>query len=312
MAAQAGIGAAKRSLCQAILSGVRGGTSIAGSLRNRPRNAAPPLSEMELTLIDSAEKGGVLEMGFDHLAEHFRQDFQAKRRIQRALIYPVLLLHFALLVGIGITALLAQVNPNAPPGSGVAMVKQNLIWVGIGYGIAICGIWLLRNLGQQARTSSAADALFTRIPLFGSARRHQALARFCEVFRISLLSGLKMSEAWSGAGRASQSGTLLAAAEKGAGRLASGESLGKVVLSSQAAFPGDLARSFASADEAGQLDRDAAHWADFYRNAAAESMERLAEWAPKIFYWFVLGIAAWMVIRVALSYRNLLEGLMDF
>lgn len=306
---QPGNSTARRSVCEIILNGLQAGHSVAGALRDARRG--PKISEMEVSVIDAAERGGVLELGFQHLAEHYRQEDEARRRIRKALVYPVILLHFALLVGIGITALLENVSPNAEPGTGVQRVKQGLFWVLIGYALAILIFSFLKRLASQANTSAAADALFRRIPLFGSARRNQALARFCEVFRISLLAGLKMDQAWEGSGKASQSGVIRETSARGARRLAAGESLADVVLTSLDAFPGDLARSLASADEAGQLDRDAAHWADYYREAAAESVERLAEWAPKIFYWFVLGIAAWMVLRVAFSYFGMINGMRE-
>jgi type II secretory pathway component PulF len=138
------------------------------------------------------------------------------------------------------------------------------------------------------------------------------LARFCEVLHIYLLSGQRMDLAWERAGEASQSGQLRNYAKVSSHRLAAGESVGEVVSSARGALPGDLVRGLASADLAGALDQEAEQWADYFREAAGENLERFAEWAPKIFYWIVLLFAGGMVIRVALSYRDLLEGILDY
>ncbi len=95
-----------REICRAILNGTRSGKSMADALAE----SRYPVSNLEVAMVDAAERGGKLELGFRHLAEHFRQDAEARRRIRRALVYPLVLLHFALLVGIGITALLRTVG----------------------------------------------------------------------------------------------------------------------------------------------------------------------------------------------------------
>lgn len=301
-----------REICRALLEGTRSGKSMAESLVGVDRY---PISELEIAMIDAAERGGRLEVGFEHLAEYFRQENDARRRIRRAMIYPLVLLHFALVVGIGMTAVMRSLGSSLT-GSGSfdwkASVGNSLIWVGIGYAIAIGLIMIWRSLSQAAQTSASIDTWMQRLPLFGPVQRARGLARFCEVLHIYLLSGQRMDLAWRKAGEASQGGQLGEYAARTAPRLAGGESVGDVVASAGGALPGDFARGLASADLAGSLDLETARWAEYYREESAENVERLANWAPKFFYWMVLGIAAWMIIRVALSYNDLLSGLINF
>ncbi len=121
-----------------------------------------------------------------------------------------------------------------------------------------------------------------------------------------------MDLAWSRAGDASQSGQLRRYSRAASRRLAAGESVADVVADARGALPGDLVRGLASADLAGALDRETEQWAGYFRDASSESVERLAEWAPKLFYWLVLVIAAWMIIRVAMSYGQVLQDLINF
>ncbi len=308
---QGGADRLARSLCQAMLEGVRGGSTLAEGLAA----SRYPVSDLEVALVDAAEKGGKLEIGFRHLAEHFRQEAEARRRIRRAMIYPVVLLHFALLVGIGITAIYQTLGANLT-GRGSAdwrdSVVPALIWVGIGY-LAVVGLVLLwRSLSRAAHRSAAIDAWMKRVPLAGPVRRARSLARFSEVLHIYLLAGQRMSLAWEQAGAASQSGQLMRYASRSAERLKGGDSVSEVVEKARGVLPGDFARGLASADVAGALDEETAHWAEHFREEAAQNVERLAEWAPKIFYWFVLAIAAWMIIRVALSYFGIIQGMLDY
>ncbi|MCB1231613.1 MAG: type II secretion system F family protein [Verrucomicrobiae bacterium] len=308
---QSGPDRVARSLCQAMLDGVRSGTSLAEGLAR----SSYPVSELEFSMVDAAEKGGQLEIGFRHLAEHFRQETEARRRIRRALVYPIVLLHFALLVGIGITTMFRTLGAGLT-GKGSDNWRENLVpslvWVAIGYLVAIGLILVWRSLSKAAMHSASIDALIQRVPFAGPVRRARGLARFCEVLHIYLLSGQRMNEAWRQAGEASQSGQLKSYAIRSSERLKAGESVGDVVVSAGSAMPGDLVRGLGSADLAGALDRETAEWAKFYREETAENVERLAEWAPKFFYWFVLGIAAWMIIRAVLSYGQVIQDMLNW
>lgn len=305
---QPGADRTAREICAAILAGFQAGKSLADSLKA----SRYPVSEIEVAMVDAAERGGKLEVGFRHLAEHFRQEHEARRRIRRALIYPIFVLHLALIAGIGITALLRMVHPNAAENAGRDTVTTGLIWAGVGYGMAIILMVIWRNLARAAETSPSVDALLQRMPLAGPVRRCRSLARFCEVLHIYLLSGQRMNLAWATAGAASHSGLLRRFASVGAIRMASGESVSDVVADARGALPGDLVRGFSSADLAGSLDQEAEHWAEFYRAETGENLDRLAEWAPKLFYWFVMIFTAWMIIRMAMGYRDLLQGILDW
>jgi hypothetical protein len=67
----------------------------------------------------------------------------------------------------------------------------------------------------------------------------------------------------------------------------------------------------AAAEESGQLDRELAEWGRYYSESAGEAMDLLAEWAPKLFYWGILLLVAAMIIRAAMAYRDLIEGLLN-
>lgn len=308
--AQSGSDRLARSLSQAMLDGVRSGKTLAEGLAG----SRYPVSDLEVALVDAAERGGKLETGFRHLAEHFRQENEARRRMRRAMVYPLILLHFALVVGIGMSAMFQTLGASLT-GEGStdwkASVATGLIWVGIGYGVALGLIIAWKSLSKMAGRSAAIDRWMNRVPLAGPVRRARSLARFSEVLHLYLLSGQRMDLAWEQAGHASQSGRLRTFAIPASRRLKSGDSVTDVVADARGALPNDLVRGLASADVAGALDMETARWTEHYREEAAQNVERLAEWAPKLFYWLVLGIAAWMIIKVALSYYGIIEDMLN-
>lgn len=305
---QRGADPVAREICRAILEGLKSGKTVAEALRG----SRLPVTELEVSLVDAAEKGGRLETGFRHLAEHFRQEAEARRRIRRAMVYPLFLFHFAFLVGVGITALLRQVSPEAGETVGRATVLSGLAWLGAVYALVAVLAALAKVAAAAAEGKPWVDALMRRLPLSGPVRTSRGLARFCEVLYLYLLSGQRRDLAWSAAGRASRSGSLKVFALRTAPRLGAGESVHEILGEPGVPLPGDLAGGLASADLAGALDEETARWSDHYRAAAAEHLEHFMVWVPKLFYGVVLVYGAAMAIRVALSYRDLIQSVLDW
>lgn len=114
------------------------------------------------------------------------------------------------------------------------------------------------------------------------------------------------------AGRASGTGRIRKASRTGAGSVAGGDLLATAIYTS----PGG---HFPTSSSAGsQQPRNQGNWIarwrsgrDFFSESAAEAMDQLGEWTPKLFYWVVLLLVAWLIIRGALAYRDLLMNLIE-
>ena len=108
------------------------------------------------------------------------------------------------------------------------------------------------------------------------------------------------------AGGSSSSGQILKASSLGVEKIKAGETLASAMQSVAGTFPGDFWRSVQNAELAGVLDEDFIRWTEYYRLTAVESVERLADWAPRIFYWAVMLVVAFIIIKMALAYQGLI------
>ncbi len=301
---------AERKLYESFLAGIREGRSLAGALSS----AGALVSPLEREVIEAAESGGRLEAGFGHLAEYFRRLDRTRRRILRGLAYPLLLVHLAIPVSTLASTVFGsfRLDGEAPEGifrealsaSGWSMLT---LWAFLA--VAIASGWALVRLGRR---DPRADALLRRIPLLGKARVASSMERFSQVFGIFLLSGRTMSTSLEGAARAAGSGLIGRAGREGASVVAAGEPLAEALLVDPAAFPPEFVRGMAAAEDSGQLDRELSEWSLHYAEAAAEAMDQLAEWTPKLLYWGVLALVAWLVLRAGFAYFELIEGLLNF
>jgi type II secretory pathway component PulF len=279
-----------------VKDGLDAGKSIAESVADAPL----PISPLESRLIAAAEKGGRVEDGFAHLAHYFEIVDRNAQRIRTGLVYPVILLHLAVVL----PAIPAAVAGGGWRGFATTVAVQLVVL----YIAAAIGAVVFRRLAARAQTDPAPDRLLNRIPLVGAARRNSALSRFCKVFEIFVLAGQRTSEATSAAGQASGSGVLQAASHRVESSLADGNPLGPELLAYPEAFPNPLARSLATAEESGTLEKDLHRWASLFQTNADEAMTRLSDWGTKLIYAFAVIFVAWQVIRLFTGYLGYLNS----
>jgi type II secretory pathway component PulF len=124
-----------------------------------------------------------------------------------------------------------------------------------------------------------------------------AMARFTKVYHTCLLAGLSMQETVETASEASHSATIRDAGRQLALALKGGGPLGPTMMSC-GAFPSAFARSYATAEESGSLDKDLARWAAVYQEDAARGTKAAAGVISKGVYFAVLLFVAWTIISV--------------
>ncbi|MEM8954968.1 MAG: type II secretion system F family protein [Verrucomicrobiota bacterium] len=260
------------------------------------------LSELELSMIGAGERGGKLERAFSHLSQYFGMLHETRRRVRRAMIYPVLLLHAGVLLPSIPKVIMAQGQ--------VSFFQIAIVPLLVMYMVVFAGFLVGRALMAKARAEPRTDRLLRRIPLVGKARESLALSRFCQVFHMHLLAAINMSESVRSAGLASQSGLVRSAAGEVSEKIVQGETLGESMMD-EGAFPVSFTTSISTAEEAGVLDEELGRWTGLYGEEAVEAMDAAGVYYPKVFYVIVVVLVAWQILSVAFGYGRLLQGTMD-
>lgn len=305
---QAGVPVCHRKFCLGVQEGLRNKKTLGQAVADLPLD----ISQIEINLIKVGEESGLLEQSFQHLEQHFKMALESSQKIRKGLAYPIVLLHGGIIMGLVAIPLMASWNPLAKEGAAWDSLKAGILvllafYIGIALVIALF-VYLLKH----SRISSACDRFLNKIPLLGTMRHSLAMSRFCEVFHMALKSGQKMDRALYYAGVSSSSGQLMVASCAGSEKLKQGQSLAVTFAGQTEVFPEDFRRSIANAELAGVLDEDFDRWRDYYRKSAHDSVDRLTEWAPRIFYWLVLLVVAFIMVRMGLAYRGLLENYLNW
>ncbi len=274
------------------------GKTITDAFSRNPR----AIGDLERGIIEAGERGGRMAQAFQHLADYFGMLATARREALQGMIYPAVLLHLGIFVAVVPGAML----------SGDRSFPSILLQLGVTllvfYGLCFLA-WLgIRALLQAAEKNPRTDAGINRIPVIGRARRSMAMARFTKVYHTCLLAGLPMRETVQTSADASRSGKIRQAGHAMAEALKEGGALGPLFVSS-GAFPSAFARSYATAEEAGGLDRDLARWSKVYEGEAASGIKAVSVAVPKVLYGLVMAFVVWKILSFWSGYYGMLEGL---
>ncbi len=260
------------------------------------------IGDLERGIIAAGERGGRMAQAFQHLADYFGMLAAARRDALQSMIYPAVLLHLGIFVAVVPGAMLSGEKGSS------SILLQLAVTLLVFYGLCFLA-WLgLKALLKAAETNPGTDTALNRIPVIGKARRSMAMARFTKVYHTCLLAGLPMRETVETAADASRSGRIRQAGRVMAEALKEGGALGPHFVSS-GAFPPAFARSYATAEEAGGLDKDLARWSTVYQEDAARGIKAVAVAVPKVLYGLVMAFVVWKILSFWSGYYGMLEGL---
>ena len=256
------------------------------------------LTQLEVSVLKACEEGGNVPDGFHHLARYFEMRDKARRRIRRGLVYPIVLVHAAIILG---SLVLALFSKNYLGGA----IKAGLLLLAI-YLVVGIAVTVFKGLAKQARTDPGPDRLLRKIPFIGKTRHAFALSRFAEVLRIQLVTGRGPMRGIRDAAIASGSGSLLASVKKHVlPEVENGRRAGAGFKADKGrVFPGAFARAYATAEEAGDVDDEMERWALAFAGQAEDAIEALAKGLPKLVYAVAAGFAIYVIFKMYQTYLD--------
>jgi len=288
---------ARRTWLQGLQFGLKEGKSIAASITE---HCAAFSDALEFALIDAGERSGRLVDAFSHLSRYFEAWNIAVKQAIGAMIYPLILAHMGIVVPELPTMFTATLE-DKPYSPGSIFMPLAILW------LLLLSLFLLwRWISRLGAESAGVDLWLGRLPLIGSARRHWALARFCQVFHASLLASMRMTECMQLAGSASHSGLLRHASRDAAQRIAAGETIAGAMADVHG-FPMEFVHGTATAEEAGTLDHEMNRWAAVETIEAGDAVQRASQWLPKIAYAVVVMYVVYRIFAMMSGYGAMLK-----
>jgi type II secretory pathway component PulF len=253
------------------------------------------LVSFDRALIEAGERSGRLVESCRLLADHYDERVRLARTLLSQVAYPVALAHLAVLIFP--TSFLVGLVWR---GDTTAFLLQKL-----GVLLPLYGLVFLLLLAFQGKRAEAWRSLMERItdwvPLLGTARREQALARLAAALEALISAGVTIIEAWDLAADASGSPALRRAVRAWKPCVEACE-LPSDQVSQSSAFPALFANLYHTGETSGQLDQELRHLHTYYQEAATNRLRLFVRGSAMALYLAVLVVVGYQIVSFWLGY----------
>lgn len=287
-----------RDLVIDLKNEIESGTDFATALRKHPQH----FDELYCNLVDAAEASGKMEEIFDDIAEYKEKTEAVKKKIKKAMTYPVSVLVVA---GIVTIILLLKVVPQFEDmfsnfGAELPKFTQLVLdmskfmqnnWMIVG-GIAATIVYGFKQGRAKSKNfNNFIEAQSLKAPVFGNIVRKSAIARFTRTLSTTQSSGVPLIEGLvSGAG-ATGNFVFKAAILDVKEQVATGQSF-SFALQATGLFPAMVIQMVQIGEESGNLEDMLSKVAALYEEEvdnAVENMTSLMEPMIMAFLGIVVG-----------------------
>jgi type IV pilus assembly protein PilC len=285
---------------------VEAGLSLSDAMARHPKVFSP----LFVAMTQAGEMGGVLESALMRVADQLEKDASLRRQIRAAMVYPVLVITFALLVMIALVAFLVPVFEGVFKEFGGELPKITQVSVFLSH--AVLGYWWLLIGGTAAlvvaflkwKKSSWGrpqwDRFRLRLPMkIGTIVQQVAVARWSRTLASLTSAGVPLLQALEITGR---TGGNIAVEDAMEGVIASVKRGGTIAapLAQAPIFPSMVTHMVGVGEETGALDAMLDKVAEFYEDQVEASVKALTSIMEPIMIIVIGGMVGFIVISMYL------------
>ena len=291
-----------RAMMVTVRGRVREGHSFAAALAEFPAT----FPDMYRSTIAAGEQSGYLAAVLENLAEYVEGRFQSRRSVEMALLYPALLLGFALLI---VGALLIYVVPGITrifedTGEALPFLTRAMIasseflndWLWLIAIALVLTVYALKRALAQPRARLAWDRQKLGLPLAGRIVRGGAAARYASTLSILTSSGVPLVDAMRIAGEVVANHWLKRRLDGAVTQVSEGASL-STALETAGNFPPMFLHMVASGESSGELDAMLRKVADYQQ----EELTRVVTTMVRLFEPLMMLFMGVLVIMIVLA-----------
>ncbi len=304
-----------QSIIGQLIRDVSNGMTLADAMRRHTRIFTSIMTGM----IDVGESSGTLEENLDYIGTELEKDYELRRKIRSAMLYPIIVLSATLVLGIGLSIfilprlvqLFSTFRVELPAITSVFLSIANFLitygWYLVG-GLAVLIIaW--RATARLEPVRRVLDHIYIRLPIFSHLIINAQLARITRILSLLLKSGITINESLAITGNAVENLLYrdeLSMAKEGVQK---GKNL-STMLSDDRYFPKMASRMIGVGERTGKLDESLGYLASFYEDevdTATKNLSTILEPALLLFIGLVLGFLAVAIISPIYQFTGSLQ-----
>lgn len=256
-------------------------------------------NELFCNLVDAGEKSGSLDIMLDKVATYKEKIETIKKKIKKALTYPMAVLVVACIVTAGLLMFVVPQFESLFKGFGAdlpALTKavvdmskfmQSYWYIIFGLlGGAIFAFIYAKN--HSLNFAQTIDRTLLKIPVIGSILEKAAIARFTRTLSITFAAGLPLVEALKSVAGATGNIIYANATDKIKDDVSTGQQM-NIAMENTHLFPNMVTQMVAIGEESGSLEKMLGKVADFYEEDVDNAVDALSSLLEPIIM-SVLGI----------------------
>lgn len=303
-----------KAIIGSVRSDVEGGTSLSEALEKHPR----VFSRLYVSMVRAGEAGGILDETLKRVASQLEAEDSLKRQVRSAMVYPLLIAAFAVLV---MTAMLMFIIPifskmYADLGSKLPLLTRIMvvisdtmrsIWGVFVIAILAAAIYGIIRLKRTPQGTAFWDKVKLQIPMgIGEIIRKLAMARFSRTLATLVSSGVPILHAIEITGETAGN-TVVSDAMVGVRQSVKEGRPMSEPLANVRVFPPMVTQMIAVGEETGALDTMLKKIAEFYEDEVQASVKALTSILEPIMMIGVGGLVGIIVIALYLPIFNLMQ-----
>lgn len=271
-----------KALLDSIKKDIESGHSLAESLGKHPIH----FNDLYCNLVDAGEKSGSLEMMLNRVATYKEKIETIKKRIKKALTYPMAVLVIAFLVTV---ALLVFVVPQFESlfqgfGADVPALTRGVIrlseffqkyWYIIFGTLGGAVYAFIRALKNSKIFAQRVDRWLLKLPLVGIILEKAAIARFARTLSITFAAGLPLVDALKSVAGATGNILFAQATYKIREDVSNGQQM-QAAMENTLLFPNMVIQMVAIGEESGALEQMLSKIADYYEEEVDNAVDSLS------------------------------------
>jgi len=309
---------------KAAIGGLRADVEAGSTLEQSMERHPEVFDRLYRAMVRSGEESGRLEDALDRIAYQVEKSDALRRQVKSAMMYPILIFGFAMVVLVAVVAFVIPVFAGIfeemgeeNPGEDVSLPLPTQICVNASE--AMTGFWFIIIPGliisfvaffKWKRTEKGKemwDRFVLRLPAqIGDVIQKVALARWSRTFSGSVAAGVPMLQAIKLTGETAGNVVIEQAMEDVYASVKRGGSLAGPI-EQNAIFPPMVGHMVAVGEETGQLEHMLAKIADFYEAEVDAKVKALTSLIEPIMIVFVGGVVGFIVIAMYLPIFSLYD-----
>jgi type IV pilus assembly protein PilC len=286
---------------------VEAGLALSEALKRHP----DVFNELYVAMVQAGETGGILDQTLVRVAEQLEKDAALRRQIKAAMVYPLLIGGFALIVLVALVAFLVPVFEKIFKdfGGELPTITKFTVWLShmmtqrwyVIIAVVFAVSWVFRQWKSSERGRIQWDKLKLKFPMkIGGIVQKVALARFSRTFSGLIGAGVPMLEAIEITGRTSGNRVVEMAMAEVHDSVKRGGSLTAPMTRVPEAFPVMVTQMIGVGEETGALETMMTKVAEFYEEQVEAAVKALTSILEPVMIVVVGGIVGFIVIAMYL------------